>query len=167
MRNLIVGFIAGALLLVALPVVADHVSEPTHPIDRLDLWVGHSTGQRLDCSTIDTFDNTQLRVNVEVLSDRPDGDPSEHFDALLTVWHSWDAGRNKGRMLFSDKWRHQNIPPHEPEVWQADKADIRVGDMPGFWKVEMKVKGRESGVVLTEDCVFEVVGPPSSRDASP
>jgi len=160
MRNLIVGFIAGALLLVALPVVADHVNEPTHPIDRLDLWVGHhSTGERLDCSTIDTLDKTVLRVNGDVFSDRPGGDPSEHFDVMLTVWHSWDPARNKGSMLFTDKWRHQNIPPHEPEGWQVDKADIRVGDMPGFWKVEMEVEGRESGVFLIEECVFEVVGP--------
>jgi hypothetical protein len=160
LRNLAVGFIAGALLLVALPVVADHVNEPTHPLVQLDLWVGHdSTGERLDCSTFDTFDKTVLGVNGGVVSNGPTGDPSEHFDVLLTVWNSWDPARNQGTMLFSDKWRHQNIPPHPPDGWQADKTDIRVGDMPGSWKVELEVKGRESGVVLIEDCVFEVVSP--------
>lgn len=160
MRNLIIGFIAGALLLVAVPVFADHVNEPTHRIDRLDLWVGNdSTGEQLDCSTIDTFDKTLLGVNGNVFSDRPDGDPSEHFDVFLTVRHSWDPARNKGNWLFGDKWRHQNIPPHRPDSWQMDKADIRVGDTPGLWKVEMEVEGGESGVVLIEDCVFEVVGP--------
>jgi len=158
MRRFIVGFVVGALLMTAAPVVAVHITEPLHPVDRLDLWVGdYATRERLDCSTIDTFDKGALRVNGYVFSDRPSGDPNEHFDVELTVWDEWDPDRNTGEMLYSDNWGHQNIPPHAAKRWQIGQTQINVQFAPGTWKVKFEVQGRESGRHFVEDCVFEVV----------
>lgn len=162
MKRFIVGFVVGAFLLTSAPVVADHITEPLHPVDRLDLWVGdYATRERLDCSTIDTFDKGTLRVNGYVFSDRPGADPNEHFDVELTVWDEWDPARNTGEMLYSDNWRHQNIPPHAAKRWQIGQTQIGVHFAPGIWKLKFEVLGRESGRHFVKDCLFEVVPPPS------
>lgn len=165
-RRTIVAFVLGALLAASAPALADHINEPTWPIERLDLWVGHySTGTRVECrdGQIGTWPSefVRLRANAYIdASSRPGGEPSEHFDVTQTIMFPWDPERNRGGLYEFDRWRHQNIPPHAAQRWQIDSTSIdvlRPAIPAGFWKIHYLVEGRESGVDLEQECVFEVV----------
>ena len=159
--------VALALVLVAVPAVADHVTEPQWPITRLVVDV-YEYPDRLgtllsacDGSEKVTFSNLRVEPLISYVQDG-NGSPSEHWRVRIEVL----PGRMVNGVFRHEKsrggagtiWTHQNVPPHrgtrafESAEWTTYLHAV------GYWEVFVEVIGDESGTVLTETCLFEKIG---------
>jgi len=170
MRRL-VPFLLGVLLASAVPAVASHITEPTNPITGLRLHLeNYAQNIPVDCTGVVPFTFAKVRVALYINSvGQQQGNPSEHFVAgFVARFEVRDArGIRQWRGDSDPQWPHQNVPPHVAGVFKFDASrttDINVqprvqeaGVTPtGWWMVEAKVTGSESGTVLTDSCLFRV-----------
>lgn len=155
-----------ALILASLPAIADHITEPQSPMVKITLGLSDYSNPNappIDCTRVaapfSTASFNNLRANAFVKANRASAaDPSEHFEITVEVWTDWDAVRAEGRPLWAARWGHQNMPPHSSLSWRAMlSTDYNMQDHPGLWRVLVTLIGDESGVVLTDDCIFEKV----------
>lgn len=157
--------LASLLVLVAVPAIGDHVTEPTAPVTGLQLdvyqYTNPSTTMML-CNGTDqiTFDLVRIEPRVWVAAK-----PSEHYTVNVQVVF---AETLSGRAAITFKqwgitWKHQNVSPHatgglagRPPVEVAETNQYLWGRL-GFWTVSATVIGEESGGVFSKTCVFERV----------
>lgn len=137
------------LLLVSVPAVADHVTEPTAPITGVELELSHyGSGTPIVCGGVASSTFRNLRIDpIVIVSARP----SEHWTAKLTMNSQLNRGANWYLL-----WEHQNVPPHARSLrWVAGQGSQSL--QPGAdYVVTWEVWGDESGVYFTETCSFTV-----------
>ena len=167
-----VGVAAGlAVLLTLTPAVADHVSEPTAPIEleRVDVYPYPNFADRLIAKDgSETVDWSQIRIEPRVRfenkADKLAGGASEHFSVRITVSKVFEIGsqRTSIRAMWGAEWSHQNVPPHKPqggtwEVSQSNSYDLQ--SHLGLWQVDTKVAGDKSGNTFEDVILFRVEAP--------
>lgn len=159
-RPVLIAFIFGVLLMLSVPVVADHVQEPTGPIVDVQLVMYRYTAGRasaLACTGSEVFPDDNMRIEADLVAD---GRPSEHWDTRLEVRVPRPGFPNLSpRIDWNSFWKHQNVPPHfnpnRPfEILQTNQYNMR--ERPGMWEVRVMVTGTESGIVLSDTCKFLV-----------
>lgn len=164
MRKVFLGFTVGVLLMLSVPVVADHVSEPTAPITgtALELYeYGNKAVTLLTaCDGTETVTFDFLRVE-SVITDT--GRPSEHFDEWIILYQTELNGRSP-RYIWQVRWRHSNVPPHgttrngDPHRWESSETNQKLNDFePGIrLRFTSRIEGLESGGVFLDSCDFIV-----------
>lgn len=163
-RVLFVAFIL-ALIAVAVPVMGDHVSEPTAPVTGLTVRIYRYTDPQrtlLKCDGTDriTFDTVRIEPGVSVASK-----PSEHFTVTQNVTFTERLNGQAATTFkqWSSRWSHQNAPAHSfggadlAKPWEVAQTNQYLEGRLGFWIVEHQIIGEESGVVFNHRCVFERV----------
>lgn len=160
-------FIALALALtaIAVPSMADHVSEPTAPVTGLTVALYKYTDRantlmRCDGTDQITFDTVRVEPGVSVASK-----PSEHFTVHQSVTFT-ERLNGKASTTFrqwGSLWRHQNAPAHSvgggslDRPWEVAETNQYLEGRLGFWIIEHRVIGEESGALFEHRCVFERV----------
>lgn len=146
-RRAAAAFVAGLVVMASVPAIAHHVSEPTAPIQSLQLRLAQygDTSTTLACDGTDvvTFDTLRIEAYAQVAAV-----PSEHFTVRLTV-HSTDRAAN-----WYALWHHQNVAPHgrlRSEIVQSQQS---LGHGAHDWEVTVLVVGSESGLRFEESCPF-------------
>lgn len=164
MRKLLLGLFVGALLMVSVPVVADHIVEPTAPIiaTRLALFEYNNRPATLltcDGTEIVSFDVMRIELDVDAAAR-----PSEHWNHIFTLT-SFDANGKNDVVEWQTKPRHANIPPHEGGKleggairWEADEISQGLhGFAPGVkLRFDSRLMTLESGVIFDKSCTFTV-----------
>lgn len=158
MRRFVYLLIVAALMVaVAVPAIADHVTEPTAPLTGINLHVYQYPNPQtttLSCSgsEVVTFDNMRVESRVTAT-----GTPSEHWDERLTLYQVQGSGlRERIQYIWDVTWRHANIPPHQ-QIFEAHQTNQQLGALTGL-KLRWvdTVTGRESGLKFTDSCTFIV-----------
>lgn len=165
MRRVFIALALGLMLGLSVPVVADHVSEPTAPLTSVDLQLQeYATHTFIDCDAAvpQQVDFGNLRIEAFARFEGfPGVNPSEHWDLRVRVGEPrFDRNGNMTvDLAWTARWKHQNVPPHANgskwEIVEANHYDL--GDRLGLWVVEVLVTANESGRVFEESCVFERV----------
>lgn len=107
--------LAAALALVAGPVMADHVTEPTRPIDAIG-WKLYEYGNQpatllTACNGTETYAKKDLRIDLVVrMLDVNNRNPSAHFN--ITVTQNLIEGQSK-HYIWRQLAKHSNVPPHD------------------------------------------------------
>ena len=171
-----VAFLLGALLMLAVPALANHISEPTHPISGFELKIEDYAGTAVlacngsDVATFDKFRISTLAMSAEALAV---AEPSEHFDT------GWQIDR---KVYSSTKpnifqwvkwsrvvWGHQNIPAWhfgDSTKFNTAYATITPGAPnggsdyvlpPGEYRITAELLGRESGNHFVNTCSWTKV----------
>jgi hypothetical protein len=161
----------GALILASIPAIADHVTEPTLPIEGLTLKIWDypdSTTQIVNCDGSETraWEKARIEGSLSFQRARADGtsagaDPSEHFRveiivSTVTIKNNGDVTKRKD---WDAEWRHQNREAHSntPGRWTAVTSNTYgLQSHLGLWEVVVRVIGDESGVTLQQSCMFRV-----------
>lgn len=183
MRKFFLGLALGALLVAPLPLVADHIIEPAHPITELTVelyWYNHlaefpkmiassNPARQTRCDGSVTADFKSLRVEPKVVGRHADGtslagDPTEHWRMGYQVRIGNSQADGPDFLLFwGGTWNHQNTPPHGAKAsttgWEAAQTNIGIGSFPGRWALNFSVIGDVSGTTLTAECRFNSVTP--------
>lgn len=167
-------FLFGALLMVSVPVVADHVTEPVLPIKEivaLNIFAYPDGASKLvACDGSETRTWVAARIEPKLSFETPNGsidnrNPSEHFVVRITVSRLVPDLTGGGFNIVKDwdaLWFHQNREPHatKPQLWEVTQSNTYgLQQHQGLWRVEVRVEGLESGVVLERLCDFEIVAP--------
>lgn len=172
-RPLFIAFVLGALLMMSIPAIADHVSEPTLPIAAvrsLDIYDYPNLVTRIgncDGSETRTWDSArvELRISFEMPNGRSDNaNPSEHFQVREVVSRVTEKanGDLSFRKDWDAMWSHQNRGPHTETAqrWEVVQSNTYfLQEHPGLWHIRFQVTGDISGRVLTAECLFRVVAP--------
>lgn len=152
------------LLMATTPAIADHVNEPTLPITgmTIDIYQYPNRTETLlsacDGSEKVTFNNLRVEPLISYTRDG-NGGASEHWTLRIEVLPGKLVNgqfRATKTLGGSDTiWHHQNVPPHfTAPVYEATQWNTYMGVV-GYWRVFVQVTGEESGVVLTETCLFQ------------
>jgi len=157
MRRLIVGFVLGAVLALAIPALADHVNEPIRPLTgigeiRVFDYPHLSTQVACDGSEVYPFDKARLEFDANFQKDWPNpGDPSEHWTATIEV-------RSPQGVEWFSRWNHQNSRPHtqKPRFEVTQSSTYNIQSKPGLWTVTVQLVGDVSGNQYVKSCTFLV-----------
>ena|SRR3990167_3808053 len=159
------------LLFVVVPAAADHIQEPTAPINGLRTnHLNYSTGTPVPCNDLETpFDFDIIRIQAFVSAEAA---PSEHFRAQVQVWRVEEIKPSGSLVRKADwgiDWHHSNIPPHVRSfAFNADgtaggwkftgtgSATYFLGEHPGIWQIVTILTGDASGNVFTDSCLFVI-----------
>lgn len=118
LRHVLIAFALGAALMASVPVIADHVTEPTRPIDGV-AWKLYEYGNQpatllTACNGTETFAKEDLRIDLHVrMLDVDDRDPSAHFNIIVT--QNLIEGQAK-RYIWRLLSKHSNVPPHDGHI---------------------------------------------------
>ncbi len=146
MRRAIGLVIIGVVLGLTVPVAANHVQEPSAPIQSLVLQLrDYPSGTPFVCDGSDVADFRNLRIEGKLTVANT---PSEHFTVRLIRNSSIRAANGY------DLWPHQNVAPHKARTSEIFQSSQSMGEEAGTMTVTARVVGAESGVVLVESCSF-------------
>lgn len=166
--------LALALALVAGPAVADHVSESTLPIKAivaLNVFAyPDGTTKLIACDGSEARTWVAARIEPKLSFETPNGsidnrNPSEHFVVRITVSRLIPDTTGGGLNVVKDwdaVWFHQNREPHatKPQQWEVTQSNTYgLQQHLGLWRVEVRVEGLESGIVLERLCDFQIAAP--------
>lgn len=165
-----------ALTAVAVPSMADHISEPTSPISEytMEVYVYPNFATRLSlCNGTEILRNLNGTVakdaRFETFTDHPTrgiGNPSEHYDETLTLFivqNFGDPRREVEKYQWRVSWKHSNIGPHRlsgvgdngPE--SSQNSQLLSPYPPGtILRIRGDLTTHESGQQLTVQCTFKV-----------
>lgn len=152
--------LALALTAIAVPSLADHVSEPTAPITGVGIRVFDypNAVTMLRCDGTDVVLFNEARAELDV---RSDSKPSEHFTATREYYLA--VPDRRGRLLapYKDQavWNHSNIPPHTPtdgKSWEHVQSNHNFADYTGPFTFRFRVVGDESRNSFEVICPFTV-----------
>lgn len=165
MRRLFIALALGLLLGLSVPVVADHVSEPTTPVTGLTVALyrytdPQNTMMRCDGTDRITFDTVRIEPGVSAASK-----PSEHFTVhqVVTFTEQLNGKAITTFKQWGTTWRHQNASAHSfggidlSKPWEVAETNQYLEGRLGFWIVEHRLIGEESGATFEHRCVFERV----------
>lgn len=150
--------IAVLIALIAGPAAADHIVEPSAPITATELllykYPDRTTMLACDGTDVVTFDNMRIESRVTATAA-----PSEHFRERLTVYQVENPGTRieRIRYIWSVDWKHSNIPPHGPRLWESHQSNQRLDDHTGQTLiVEDVITGDVTGAQFISTCRFLV-----------
>lgn len=169
--------LAAVLALVAGPATADHVSEPTKPVDgfAIRLYEYQNLANTLltacDGSEVVNFNPVRVESLVTSTAIGNTGDPSEHYNERVKPRIVVNLGQSNekeqvppGSFTYVE-WKHSNIPPHAAQVpgfpartWESSEDGLVIkGLAPGtVFRVYGTLTGRESGNFFEVSCTFTV-----------
>lgn len=164
LRHVLVAFVLGVLLMASVPVIADHVNEPTAPIvaTRISLFEYNNRPNTLlvcDGTEVVSFDVMRIELDVDAAAR-----PSEHWNHIFTLT-SFDAAGKNPIVEWQTKPRHANIPPHEGGKlgggvirWEADEISQGLHGFASGTKLrfDSRLMALESGVIFDKSCIFTV-----------
>lgn len=154
--------LASLLVLVAGPVIGDHVIEPTAPVTGMQLFLYKYTSptttlMRCDGTDRITFDQVRIEPRISVAAK-----PSEHYTVNIQVTFA-ESLSGRAAITFRQwglTWSHQNVGPHTKggsveKPWEVAQVNQWLHGRLGFWTVNATVTGEESGAVFERSCTFE------------
>lgn len=160
MKKIIMGVVIGMLLGLSLPVLADHVLEPTAPITGVELRVynyPHAATLLTACDGSETVSWNNVRIEPDVIAVAK---PSEHFDGRIVFAKVLNPGRRETvRAVWDNEWKHSNLPPHtntESLKWEASMGN-NYELIPGtMYEISFRGHTLESQVFYETSCRFKV-----------
>ena len=164
-----------AVLLIAVPAIADHITEPTSPITMYTMEVysyPNFSTRLVACDGTEVLKNVDGTIakdlRFETFVDyeaRTLGNPSEHWDETVTLFVVRNLGRNNESEQYEwrVKWRHSNIGPHQqngvssngPESSQ-NAQNMRAYPAGTILRLRGDLNALESGQALVAECTFKV-----------
>jgi hypothetical protein len=155
----------------AAPAPADHINEPTHPIESFDLVVeDYANNIPVDCSG-GVAPARKLRI--QPIAESPEAfalsDPSEHFSTGWQIDRQVTNYKGQVSWVMEERtvWAHSNIPPHSGSPkFNVAYATIEPGQpnggsstvlSPGTYRLVAQLLADASGNHFVQVCNFTVI----------